>query len=67
MMALTATATSRTRSLVINEGMPCHQSHTNKKFSVLKKPNDMMDVLYPILFDVVENGKNSERHLIFCR
>ena len=38
----------------------------NIRFSVLEKPIDVMEVLYLILLDIIENGRESERYLIFC-
>lgn len=73
-MALTATATTDTRAAVIKcldmEG--CHiisriPNKINIKFSVMEKPMDVMQVLYPILLKLTENGISSERTLIFCR
>ena len=73
-MALTATASSITRTAVITSlnMKGCHSiirvpNKTNLKYFVAEKPGNAMQVLTPILVGLCEKRLQSERYIVFCR
>ena len=74
MMALTATAGLSTRRKIIGSlnmkkvhivsRNPCKGNIT---YIVKEKPADIADILSPIVDDILENNRNAERTIIFCR
>ena len=39
----------------------------NITYVVKEKPTDIADILSPIVDDILENNKNAEQTIIFCR
>jgi len=73
-MALTATATSKTRKL-IQESLCMINCSTvlripnkvNINYLVQSKPPDCLTALEPILLDLQRNGKHATKSIVFCR
>ena len=72
-MALTATASRRSRAAIIAslEMVNCHEivrapNNLHITFIVAKKPPESMMVLQPIVEEVCAKGTQAEKHLIFC-
>ena len=70
-MALTATAGVSTRRKIIgslNMKKVHIVSHNPCKENIVEeKPADIADILSPIVDDILENNRNAERTIIFCR